>query len=247
MPRYRLTLEFDGGPFCGWQIQENGRSVQAALEDAADAMGTRGGPAVAAGRTDSGVHAMALTVHLDLAQDLLPERVMSGLNHHLRPEPIVVTLARRAAPDFHARFGAVARHYFYRILNRRGPPALLAGRVWHVAKSLDAERMQAAAETLVGRHDFTSYRDTACQADSAIKTLTRLSVSRAAEMIEIRAQAPSFLHHQVRNIVGTLKLIGEGQHPVGFARQALEAKSRAAAGPTAPPQGLYFVRADYSD
>ena len=247
MPRYRLTLEFDGGPFCGWQIQANGRSVQAALEEAADAMGTRAGPAVAAGRTDAGVHALALTVHLDLAQDLLPERVMSGLNHHLRPAPIAVIDARRAEPDFHARFAAVARHYLYRILVRRGPPALLAGRVWHVAKSLDAERMQAAAETLVGRHDFTSYRDSACQADSAIKTLSRLSVGRSGEMIEIRTQAPSFLHHQVRNIVGTLKLIGEGQRPVGFARQALEARTRAAAGPTAPPQGLYFVRADYSD
>ena len=245
MPRYRLTLEFDGGPFCGWQIQENGRSVQAALEDAADAMATRIGPAVAAGRTDAGVHAIALTVHLDLAQDLMPERVMSGLNHHLRPEAIAVIDARRASPDFHARFNAVARHYLYRILNRRGPPALLAGRVWHVAKALDAEHMHAAAETLVGRHDFTSYRDTACQADSAIKTLSRLSVRRRDEIIEISAQAPSFLHHQIRNIVGTLKLIGEGQRAVGFARRALDARTRAAAGPTAPPQGLYFVKADY--
>jgi tRNA pseudouridine38-40 synthase len=245
MTRYRLTLEFDGGPFCGWQIQENGRSVQAALEEAADAMATRSGPAVAAGRTDAGVHALALPIHLDLAQDLMPERVMSGLNHFLRPEPIAVIEARRTSPDFHARFDAKARHYLYRILNRRGPPALLAGRVWHIAKVLDAEHMQAAAETLVGRHDFTSFRDTACQASSAIKSLGRLSVSRSGELIEIRAQAPSFLHHQVRNIVGTLALIGEGQRPVGFAREALEAKNRAAAGPTAPPQGLYFVRADY--
>jgi len=245
MPRYRLTLEFDGGPFCGWQIQSNGRSVQAALEAAADAMATRSGPAVAAGRTDAGVHAIALPVHLDLAQDLMPERVMSGLNHFLRPEPIAVIEARRTTPDFHARFDAKARHYLYRILNRRGPPALLAGRVWHIARALDAEHMQAAAETLVGRHDFTSFRDTACQATSAIKTLGHLSVSRRGELIEIRAEAPSFLHHQVRNIVGTLALIGEGQRPIGFARAALEAKNRAAAGPTAPPQGLYFVEAEY--
>jgi len=245
MPRYRLTLEFDGGPFCGWQIQSNGRSVQAALEAAADAMATRIGPAVAAGRTDAGVHALALPVHLDLAQDLMPERVMSGLNHFLRPEPVAVIEARRAPPDFHARFAATSRHYRYRILNRRGPPALLAGRVWHIARALDAEHMQAAAETLVGRHDFTSYRDTACQAASAIKTLGHLSVSRSGELIEIRAEARSFLHHQIRNIVGTLALIGDGQRPVGFARAALEAKNRAAAGPTAPPHGLYFVKADY--
>jgi tRNA pseudouridine38-40 synthase len=243
--RYRLVLEFDGGPFCGWQVQTNGPSVQAALETAADAMATREGPAVAAGRTDAGVHALALTVHLDLAQDLMPERVMSGLNHHLRPLPIAVVEARRADPGFHARFSATGRHYLYRILNRRGPPALLAGRVWHVARPLDAERMHAAAETLVGRHDFTSYRDAACQADSAVKTLTRLAVVRRDETIEITASAPSFLHHQVRNIVGTLKLIGEGRETVDFARRALEARSRAAAGPTAPPDGLHFVRADY--
>jgi tRNA pseudouridine38-40 synthase len=247
MPRYRLTLEFDGGPFCGWQVQANGPSVQAALEAAADAMATREGPAVAAGRTDAGVHALALTVHLDLVQDLMPERVMSGLNHHLRPQPIVVLDARRAPPGFHARFDAIARHYLYRILNRRAPPALLAGRVWHVARGLDTERMQAAAETLVGRHDFTSYRDAACQADSAVKTLGRLAVARQGQMIEIRASAPSFLHHQVRNMVGTLKAIGEGRQDVGYARRALDARDRAAAGPTAPPGGLYFLHADYPD
>jgi tRNA pseudouridine38-40 synthase len=247
MPRFRLTLEFDGGPFCGWQIQANGPSVQAALEAAADAMATREGSAVAAGRTDAGVHAEALTVHLDLAQDLLPERLMSGLNHHLRPQPITVLDARSTAPAFHARFDAIARHYRYRILNRRAPPALLAGKVWHVAKRLDAERMHAAGETLVGRHDFTSYRDAACQASSPVKTLTRLTVARSGEEVEIRASAPSFLHHQVRNIVGTLKLIGEGREGVGFARAALDARDRAAAGPTAPPAGLYFVRANYPD
>ena len=247
MPRYRLVLEFDGGPYCGWQIQANGPSVQAAIEAAADAMAVREGPAVAAGRTDAGVHAMALTVHLDLAQALLAERVMSGLNHHLRPQPICVVEASEALPGFNARFDATARHYLYRILNRRAPPALERGRIWHVAKPLDAERMQAAAETLVGKHDFTSYRDSACQASSPIKTLDRLSVSRSGPLIEVRASARSFLHHQVRNMVGTLKEIGDGRAQVDFASRALAARDRSAAGPTAPPDGLYFVRADYPD
>ena len=247
VPRYRLVLEFDGSPYCGWQIQANGPSVQAAIETAADAMALRESPAVAAGRTDAGVHALALTVHLDLAQPLLPERVMSGLNHHLRPQPISVIDAHEAAPNFNARFDATARHYLYRILNRRAPPALERGRVWHVAKPLDAELMQAAAEPLVGRHDFTSYRDSACQASSPVKTLDQLSVSRNGPMIEVRASARSFLHHQVRNMVGTLTEVGNGREPVGFASRALAAKNRAAAGPTAPPDGLYFIRADYAD
>jgi tRNA pseudouridine38-40 synthase len=210
-------------------------------------MATREGSAVAAGRTDAGVHALALTVHLDLAEAILPERVMSGLNHHLRPQPISVVDARQAPPGFNARFDAAARHYLYRILNRRAPPALERRRVWHVAKTLDAERMQAAAEDLIGRHDFTSYRDTACQSASPIKTLDRLSVRRDGPLLEIRASARSFLHHQVRNMVGTLKQIGEGREPIDFARRALAARNRAAAGPTAPPDGLYFVRADYAD
>ncbi len=245
MPRYRLLLEFDGGPFCGWQIQANGPSVQAALEEAADRMVRRTGPAVAAGRTDAGVHAMALPVHLDLEQEIMPERLVGGLNHHLREVPIVVLQAGLVPEGFHARFSATGRHYRYRILARRAPPALERGRVWHVARSLDAERMQAAAETLVGRHDFTSYRDSACQAASPVKTLGRLWVERHGSLIEIGASAPSFLHHQVRNLVGTLKLIGEGSRPVAFARAALEARDRAAAGPTAPAEGLFFLRADY--
>ncbi|HRY25565.1 MAG: tRNA pseudouridine(38-40) synthase TruA [Geminicoccaceae bacterium] len=245
MPRYRLLLEFDGGPFCGWQIQANGPSVQAALEAAADRMVRRMGPAVAAGRTDAGVHALALPVQLDLEQTIMPERLMSGLNHHLRHLPIVVLWASLAQDGFHVRFNATARHYRYRILARRAPPALEHGRVWHVARSLDAERMQAAAETLVGRHDFTSFRDSACQAASPVKTLGRLWVERHGPLIEIGACAPSFLHHQVRNLVGTLKVIGEGSKPVAFAAAALAARSRAAAGPTAPAEGLYFVAADY--
>ena len=245
MRRYRLLLEFDGGPFCGWQIQANGPSVQAALEAAADRMVQRTGPAVAAGRTDAGVHALALPVHLDLAKDIMPERLMSGLNHHLRHLPVVVLRAEVAPEDFHARFSATLRHYRYRILARRAPPALERGRVWHIARTLDAERMQAAAETLTGRHDFTSFRDSACQATSPVRTLSRLVVKRQGPLILIDASARSFLHHQVRNLVGTLKLIGEGSEPVAFARAALEARRRAAAGPTAPAEGLFFVAADY--
>lgn len=245
MFRYRLALEFDGGAFCGWQVQANGPSVQAALEAAADRMVRRLGPAVAAGRTDAGVHALALPVHLDLEREILPERLMSGLNHHLRHLPVVVLRAGLAPEGFHARFSATARHYSYRILARRAPAALERGRVWHVARELDAERMQAAAETLIGRHDFTSFRDSACQAASPTRTLSRLWVRKRGPLIELGASAPSFLHHQVRNLVGTLKVIGEGSRPIAFAQAALEARDRAAAGPTAPAEGLFFVAADY--
>ncbi len=247
MPRYRLLLEFDGGPFRGWQIQANGPSVQSALEEAADRMAQRTGPAVAAGRTDAGVHALALPVHLDLEKAIMPERLMSGLNHHLRPLPVAVLRAELAPENFHARFSATLRHYRYRILARRAPPALERGRVWHVPRPLDAERMQAAAETLSGRHDFTSFRDSACQAASPIRTLGRLVVRREGPLIAIDASARSFLHHQVRNLAGTLKLIGEGSEPVSFAKAALEARRRAAAGPTAPAEGLHFLAADYPD
>lgn len=245
MPRYRLLLEYDGGPFQGWQKQANGPSVQSAIENAVNAMLGEQATLVAAGRTDAGVHALAMTAHLDLQRDLVPERLRDGLNHHLRPAPVVVLQAARTDPQFHARFDCLGRSYLYRILNRRAPSVLEAGRAWHVALHLDAERMHAAGQALIGKHDFTSYRSSECQAASPDKTLDRLIVARAGEQLFVRVHARSFLHHQVRNIVGTLKLIGAGKKPVSFARDALEACDRAAAGPTAPPQGLYFVKADY--
>jgi len=247
MPRYRLTLEYDGSRFQGWQRQANGPSVQAALETAVAAITGEAVTAVAAGRTDSGVHAMAQTVHLDLERPFLIERLMGGLNHHLARQGVAVLEAAEADPAFHARFSARRRHYLYRIQNRRAPPTLLAGRVLHVARRLDAERMHAAALGLVGRHDFTSYRSSDCQALSPVKTLDHLAVLRTGDLVEVSASAPSFLHHQVRNMVGTLVLIGLGRAPVGFAAEALAARDRAAAGPTAAAAGLYFVRADYPD
>ena len=247
MPRFRLLLEYDGRPFVGWQRQANGASVQAALEAALAGLTGETVVVSAAGRTDAGVHALAMPVHVDLVRDFAPERLQGGLNHYLRPLPVVVLAAEAVAPDFHARFSARARAYVYRILNRRAPPALEAGRVWHVAVPLDPGAMRAAAATLVGRHDFTSYRAAACQAASPVKTLSRLDVRADGPSITVRAAAPSFLHHQVRNLVGTLKLIGEGRAAPDFALNALNARDRRAAGPTAPGDGLHFVAARYPD
>ena len=249
MPRFRLEVEFDGTGFVGWQRQAAGRSVQGALEEAFESLV---GVAVAvhgAGRTDAGVHALSMTAHADLppgARILPPDRLQSGLNHFLRPQPIAVLAVARAADDFHARFSATARHYRYVVLNRRAPPVLDAGRVWHVSRAIDAGVMADEARALLGRHDFTSFRSTECQAASAIKTLDRLTVRREGATIVVEASARSFLHHQVRNMVGTLVLVGEGRRPRGFAAEALAARDRVAAGPTAPARGLYFVRAIYA-
>jgi tRNA pseudouridine38-40 synthase len=245
MPRYRLTLEYDGGPFQGWQRQANGPSVQAAIERAVHAFSGETVTVTGAGRTDTGVHALGQIAHLDLERPVVAARLMMAVNHHLRPDPIVVLEARDAAPDFHARFWATSRRYLYRILNRRSLPALDAGRVWHVPVPLDHERMHAAAQALVGRHDFTSYRASECQALSPIKTLDRLWVEREGDQILIHAVARSFLHHQVRNMVGTLELVGAGREPLHHAERALAVRSRAAAGPTAPARGLYLVSVTY--
>lgn len=245
MPRYRLTLEYDGGPFVGWQRQENGASVQAALE-AALARFTRETPeTTAAGRTDAGVHALGQVVHFDLAREWAPERLRDALNFHLRPDPIVVVDSAAVAPDFHARLSATRRTYLYRILNRVAPPAVDAGRVWHVDRRLDVEAMHRAAGFLVGHHDFTSFRATTCQAKSPLKTLDRLDVRRVGDEVHVDAVARSFLHHQVRNMVGTLKLAGDGKWSPADVRAALEARDRRAAGPTAPPEGLYLVAVGY--
>ncbi|MEZ5825765.1 MAG: tRNA pseudouridine(38-40) synthase TruA [Geminicoccaceae bacterium] len=245
MQRYRLVLEFDGGPFVGWQRQNNGHSVQAALERAVRSMLQQETSAVAAGRTDAGVHGLALPVHIDIDCDIAPEKLQAGLNFHLRPDPVCIIEACRVSDGFHARFSAISRRYLYRIANRRPPPVLERGRVWHVARRLSVERMQEAGQALVGHHDFTSFRSSECQSASPVKTLSLLHVEQQDETILFHLEAPSFLHHQVRNIVGSLKLVGEESRPVSFIREALAARDRARAGPTAPPDGLYFVRAGY--
>lgn len=247
MPRYRLLVEYDGSPFVGWQRQSNGLGVQQVMEEAFDRFAGHGVAVTAAGRTDAGVHALGQVVHMDLERDFAPERAMGALNFHMRPHPISVLAADYAAPDFHARFSATGRRYLYRILNRRAPAALDRDRVWHVAVKLDADAMHQAAQILVGRHDFTTFRAKECQADSAIKTLDQLDISRRGEEIHVTAAARSFLQHQVRSMVGTLKLVGEGNWTAADVRRALEATDRQALGLNAPPDGLYLVGVDYDD
>ena len=245
MPRYRLMLEYDGGGFVGWQRQDNGPSVQGALEEAIFKMTGEVSTVTGAGRTDAGVHAMAQIAHFDLAREFPPAKIRDALNHHLRPAAAAVIAAEIVAPDFHARFSATGRHYFYRILCRRSPPVLERGRVWHVMRDLDAEAMHLAAQALTGQHDFTTFRAVECQAKSPIKTLDRLEVRCAGDEIHIEASARSFLHHQVRSMVGTLKLVGEGKWQSRDVERALQAKDRAECGPVAPPEGLYLLRVDY--
>jgi len=247
MPRFCLLLEYDGTGYVGWQRQDNGVSVQSVLEQAAGRL-AGGAPVecIAAGRTDAGVHAEAQVVALDLARELSPATLREALNFHLKPHPVVVVRAALAPPGWHARFSAIGRGYRYRILNRRPRPALLAGRVWHVQVPLDAPAMQEAANSLLGRYDFTSFRAAACQAKSPLRTLDRLEVSRSGELIEIVAEARSFLHHQVRNMVGTLKLVGDGRWAVGRVAEVLAARDRSAAGPTAPPEGLCLTAVRYA-
>ena len=245
MPRYKLTIEYDGTQFVGWQMQENGPSVAGALADAAERfVGER--PAITgAGRTDAGVHAFGQVAHMDLAKDWDTDTVRDALNAQLRPNPVTVLSAEKVADDFDARFSAKARHYLYRIVNRRPDLTLERERTWRVGKPLDAEAMHAAAQALVGNHDFTTFRSAECQAKSPLKTLDRLDVSRAGEEIDVRASARSFLHHQVRSMVGSLALVGEGRCRADDLAAALAAKHRARCGPVAPACGLYLVRVDY--
>jgi tRNA pseudouridine38-40 synthase len=245
MPRYKLILEYDGTPFVGWQMQDNGPSVQSALGRAIEALSGEAVVPRGAGRTDAGVHALGQTAHMDLAKDWEPDKIRDALNAQLRPDPISVLTCERAREDFDARFSAVARHYLYRIVDRRAPLALERMRAWGVFRPLDAEAMHEAAKALIGNHDFTTFRSTECQAKSPVKTLDRLDVSRHGEIIRIEASARSFLHNQVRSMVGSLKLVGEGRWRVDELRAALEARDRGACGPVAPPQGLYLVKVDY--
>ena len=245
MTRYKLTLEYDGGGFVGWQRQDNGPSIQAALERAVLGFCGETVTVQGAGRTDAGVHALGQVAHLDIAKATDAGTVRDALNAHLRPDPIAVLSAEAVGDDFHARFSATRRRYLYRIVSRRAPLALDRGRAWFLPVSLDAEAMHAAAQVLVGQHDFSSFRAAECQADSPVKTLERLAVARRGDEIELEAAARSFLHHQVRNFVGTLKLVGEGKWSGEDVRRALDARDRAAAGPTAPAEGLYLVGVDY--
>jgi len=245
VPRYKLTIEYDGGPFVGWQRQDNGPSVQGALEDAVFAFcGERVG-VQGAGRTDTGVHAMGQVAHLDLAAEKPVDTVQAAVNFHLKPNPIAITQAEIVPADFHARFSATGRRYRYLILNRRAPPALDHGRVWHVPVALDSDAIAEAARLLVGHHDFNSFRSTACQAPSALKTLDRLDVTRDGELIRFDVAARSFLHNQVRIVVGTLQLVGRGQWSLADVAAALAARDRTRAGPTAPPQGLCLMEVRY--
>jgi tRNA pseudouridine38-40 synthase len=245
VPRYKLTLEYDGTPFVGWQMQENGMSVQGRLAAAIKAFSGEDTIPRGAGRTDAGVHAMAQVAHFDLARDWACDKVRDALNAQLRPDPISVLACDIAAAGFEARFSATARHYLYRMINRRSPLALERERAWHVISPLDAAAMHAAAQVLVGHHDFTTFRSTECQAPSPMKTLDRLTISQQGEEIAIEASARSFLHNQVRSMVGSLRLVGEGKWTKADLRQALEARNRSACGPVAPSHGLYLVKVDY--
>jgi len=243
--RFRLIVEYDGRPFMGWQRQAHGPSVQQAIEEAILAVTQEEAVLHAAGRTDAGVHALAMTAHADVAKPIAAQRLAAGINARLRPLPVAILSAEKAEEDFHARFSCIGRRYRYRIVNRRAPLALDAGRAWRVPVPLDAAAMYEAAQVLVGRHDFTTFRSAHCQAESPVKTLDRLDVRRRGEVVEIEAAARSFLHHQVRSMVGCLELVGRGKWTKADLRAALEAKERAALGFNAPPDGLYFVEATY--
>ena len=245
MTRFALTLEYDGAPFMGLQRQPHGPSVQQAVEDAAFAVLGETVTLHAAGRTDTGVHALAMRAHIDVAKTIAPFRLMEALNARLRPAPVAVLACEVVADDWHARFSCLGRRYLYRIVNRRAPLALAAGRAWQIARPLDASVMNDAAQVLVGHHDFTTFRSAHCQAQSPLKTLDALTVRREDQEIVIEAAARSFLHHQVRSMVGCLALVGDGRWTRADLASALAAKDRAALGLNAPPHGLYFVGALY--
>lgn len=245
MPRYKLTIEYDGTPFSGWQRQAERPSVQQALEEAIERFSGEAVTTQAAGRTDAGVHGLGQVVHFDLSKKWDPFRIREALNYHLRPDPVAILLAEAVDDDFEARFSAKARHYEYRILNRRAPPVIERNHVWHVPMPLDAEAMDHAAGLILGTHDFTTFRSAECQAKSPLRTLDVFTVRREIEHIVITASARSFLHHQVRSMVGSLKLVGEGKwKPLDF-RAALDARDRKRCGAMAPSDGLYLTRVDY--
>ena len=245
MTRWKLIVEWDGAPFLGWQRQDQGPSVQSTLEEAAHRMTGEAVTAHAAGRTDAGVHALAMAVHLNIEKELAPVRLQEGLNALLRPAPIAILSSEKVADDWHARFSCTGRRYLYRIISRRAPLTLDKGRVWRIARPVDLCAMQAATAHLVGLHDFTTFRSVHCQSDSPVKTLNRLHVEAVGKEIHVHAAARSFLHHQVRSMVGCLGLVGMGQWTPDDMKQALDARDRSALGFNAPPEGLYFAGASY--
>jgi tRNA pseudouridine38-40 synthase len=245
MPRYKLTIEYDGTLFVGWQVQDSGLSVQGVLIEAVSAFSGERTSVGGAGRTDAGVHALGQVAHVDLTKDWPADTVRDALNAHLRPHPIAVLAAERVADDFDARFSAVRRHYRYRIVNRRADLALDVLRAWRVPRRLDVAAMHGAAQQLVGRHDFTTFRSTECQAKSPVKTLDRLDVTRDGDEVCVTTTARSFLHNQVRSMVGSLVHVGDGKWSADDLASALAARDRTACGQVAPPQGLYLVRVEY--
>jgi tRNA pseudouridine38-40 synthase len=245
MPRYKLTIEYDGAPFRGWQVQESDLTVQGVLEEAAKALSGEATRVHGAGRTDAGVHAKGQVAHVDFAKAFRIDQVRDAMNAHLRPHPVCVLGAEVVGEDFEARFSAIKRHYRYRIINRRADLALDLGQAWRVPRPLDADKMHRAAQQLLGRHDFTTFRAAECQAKSPEKTLDQLDVVRDGEDVNVIASARSFLHNQVRSIVGSLMWVGEGRWSEDDMKHALDAKDRAACGPVAPPDGLFLMRVDY--
>ena len=245
MTRFALTVEFDGRPFMGWQRQSHGPSVQEAIETALRRIVQEDVAVHAAGRTDAGVHGRAMRAHVDIGRTITPFRLMEALNALLRPDPVAILDCQIVADDWHARFSCIARHYEYRIVTRRAPLTFETGLAWRVPQPLDVAAMASGAARLVGRHDFTTFRSIHCQADSPVRTLDRLDVAQDGAEITVQASARSFLHHQVRSMVGCLALVGQGKWTPDDMTVALEARDRAALGYNAPPDGLYFVRADY--
>lgn len=249
MPRFRLTIEYDGTPYVGWQRQENGPSVQGAVEAAILSLTGESASIRGAGRTDSGVHAVGQVAHVDLGRAWAPHQLRNALNAHLAMagEAVSILDAGAVEDSFDARFSALRRHYLYRIVDRPARLALEANRAWWVPRRLNHEAMHAAAQMLVGKHDFTTFRAAQCQANSPVRTIDRLDVTRKGDIVEIRATAQSFLHNQIRSFTGTLKLAGDGKWTPDDVRAALEARDRKACGPVAPPEGLYFMQVDYPD
>jgi tRNA pseudouridine38-40 synthase len=245
--RFKLTVEYDGRPFMGWQRQPHGPSVQDAIEQAVTAITGETATLHAAGRTDAGVHALAMAAHVDIDRPITPFRLSEGLNAKLRQYPIAIIGCEPVADDWHARFSCIGRRYRYRIVNRRAPLTLEQGLVWRIAADLDADAMHEAAQRLIGTHDFTTFRSVQCQAKSPLKTLDRLDIRRQGDAITIEADARSFLHHQVRSMVGCLSLVGQGKWSADDLAAALDAKDRTALGLNAPPDGLYFIAAIYDD